>query len=169
MSRQTKPLARTTDLIVQSADQETIIYDSATNKAYVLNPTAAAVWRASNGIRTVPQIATHLSQTTPTTEQTVWYALGQLDDLLEEPVTLPHDLVGLSRRKFLKLSGAVAAGVTVPLVVKMVAPSPVAAQSGTIFCCTCNSGVGTHVTNCAQCVVFCGSIGVANCPEGGCT
>jgi hypothetical protein len=160
MSRQIKPLARTSDLIVQSVDRETIIYDGKTNKAYVLNPTAAAVWRASNGKRSVSELAAYLSHETPTTERTVWYALGQLNDLLEEPVTLPNELVGLSRRKFLKLSGAVAAGVAIPMVVKMVAPTPAHAQSGgdPPACCVCTGGYYFIVESCGLCSNECASV-----------
>ena len=149
MSRTIRPQARREDLIVQPAADELLVFDRGTDKAYVLNLTATAVWRASNGKRTVPEIATYLSRETPTSESTVWYALGQLQDLLEEPVTLPHELVDVSRRKFLKMSGAVAAGVAVPVVINIIAPTPAHAQSATCFAPgTC---VDFFVVTCAEC------------------
>ena len=78
MSPHPLPLARTTDLNVQSVGQETLVYDRKTDKAYVLNPAAAAVWGAANGERTIQEIAAYLSRETPTSEQTVSYALGQM-------------------------------------------------------------------------------------------
>src|SRR5438045_140082 len=135
MSEQTMPLARTSDLIVQPVDGETIIYDGATKKAYLLNPTAAAVWRACNGKRSVPELAAYLGKDIPIPEQVVWYALGQVNDLLEEPMTLPQELAGVSRRKFLKMSGAVAAGVAIPTVIRLVTPTAAHAQSGGLTAC----------------------------------
>lgn len=169
MSRQTMPLARTTDLIVQPLDRETIIYDGATHKAYVLNSTAAAVWHACNGKRSVAELAAHLSKDTPIPEQVVWYALGQVNDLLEEPLTLPPELAGVSRRKFLKMSGAVAAGVVIPSVVKLLAPTPAQAQSaGNAVCCVCTNGTTATFTGslaCDKCDLLCtlSSGSVASC------
>ena len=57
------------DLVIQFAADELLVFDHRTHKAYVLNPTAAAVWHASNGTRTVPEIATYLSGETPTTKK----------------------------------------------------------------------------------------------------
>jgi hypothetical protein len=171
VSTQILPLARHDDLIVQAASDELIVYDNRTGKAYVLNPSAAAVWRASNGARTVPEIAQFLSRETPADVKTVWYALAQLNDLLEEPVTLPPELSGMSRRKFLKLSGAVAAGVTAPLVVKMVAPTPAQAQSGDGggVCCQCDIPGGGSLSFCAptceDCAAVCANFGAV---VGGC-
>lgn len=159
MSQTLRPQARQDDLIVQSAADEMIVYDTSTDKAYVLSPSAAAVLRASNGTRTVQDIAQYLSDETPTDEKTVWFALGQLNELLEEPVTLPQEMAGISRRKFIKMSGAVAAGVAIPLVVKMVAPSPAQAQSFTEFTCECSGGSTPCVSTCADCPARCDALG----------
>lgn len=139
MSRATFPLARHENLIVQTASDEQVIYDQTTDKAYVLSPSAAAVWRACNGKRSVKDIARFLSRETPTSEQAVWYALGELKDLLQTPVTLPQDVAGMSRRQFFKQAGLVAGAAAIPVVIKMVAPAPAAAQSagGTGVCCLC--------------------------------
>lgn len=39
------PIARKTDLVIQEADDEVLIYDLSTNKASCLNKTAAFVWQ----------------------------------------------------------------------------------------------------------------------------
>jgi len=130
MSRPLLPLVRQEDLVVQAAADELLVFDRRTDKAYVLNPTAAAVWRAANGQRTVQDIATYLSQETPTSEQMVSYALGQMQELLQEPAQVPRDLKGISRRQFLKRAGLIGAAAAVPVVVCIAVPSPVHAQSG---------------------------------------
>ena len=112
--------------------------------------------------QTVRELAERLNRQAPTTEQVVWYGLGQLNELLEEPVALPNELAGVSRRHFLKMSGVVAAGVTLPLVVKLVAPSPAEAQSVSLLsCCRCGIGNSFTVADCALCL--------GECPNGTCT
>jgi hypothetical protein len=158
MSNRVRPLARTDGLIVQSVDAETVVYDTATNKAYVLSPSASAVWRACNGKRTIRDLAQLLGNDSPADEHVVWYALGELKDLLEEPVTLPTHLSGISRRRFLRMTGAVAAGVAIPVVVTMVAPAPAAAQSPA-GCCTCVDGSSFTTPDCGQCRALCDGFG----------
>ena len=133
------PRARQNDLVIQDAANELVVYDKKTDKAYVLNPSAAAVWRACNGKRSVQEIADYLNQTSPTDAQAVYYALGQLQDLLEQPAHVPPSFAGMSRRDFLKRAGIVATAAAIPVVVKIVAPTPAHAQSGGI-CCICDGG-----------------------------
>lgn len=160
MSQQRFPRARSTDLILQPIDQEMLVYDGTTERAYVLNPTAGAVWRACDGKRSASDIASYLSQQTPTTELTVWYALGQIQELLEDPVELPKTLWGISRREFLKRAGLVGAAVTIPVIVSMVAPAAAHAQSAGTVCCVCTNGSTlTSLTGCASCVSACITFG----------
>jgi hypothetical protein len=149
MAKTLRPLARGRELIIETAGDELLVFDKQSDRAYVLNPTAAAVWRASDGTRTAQEIAGYLSQENPTSEQTVLYALGQLQDLLEEPVEVPHTLAGMSRRQFLKRAGAMGAAAAVPVVVSLVAPAAAHAQSGTqLWCCTYGCPGGGSVTTC---------------------
>ncbi len=165
-----QPLARQADLIVQTVATEVLVFDKQTDRAYVLSPAAAAVWRACNGKRSVREIADYLNQTSPTNEQTVWYALSQLEDLLQEPLLMPKTMVGISRRQFLKRAGLVAGAAAIPVVVKMVAPTAAHAQSVMEFCCVCNNTptAGTVVADCAVCTGLCvANGGVASCVVGG--
>lgn len=163
MNQHPRPLARSTDLNVTSTGQETLIYDKRTDKAYVLSPAAAAVWRACNGKRTVQEIASYLSQDTSTDEQTVWYALGQMQDLLQAPVEVPHDLQGISRRQFLQRAGFIAVA-SIPVVVSIVAPPPAHAQSVAGFCCICNNGALFGANDCSLCDGRCSThSGLNNC------
>lgn len=160
MSHSTHPLARKSDLRLQNAGDELMVYDTRTDKVYVLNPSAAAVWRACNGKRSVQEIAHYLNQTTPTDDQAVWFALGQLNELLEEPARVPNDYLGMSRRQFLKRAGFVAGAAAIPIVVNIVAPTPAHAQSATFSCCTCNDDSIDQTQACGTpCDNFCASHG----------
>jgi len=57
MSVQFLPRARHENLIVQTMDDEILLFDTLTNQAHVLNQSAALVWKLSNGKRTVPELA----------------------------------------------------------------------------------------------------------------
>lgn len=165
-----KPLARTNDLIIQTIADETMVYDTITDRAYVLSPSAAAVWKACNGERTVQEIAHFLSRETPTNDQVVWYALAQLNPLLKETVRTPKEFAGLSRRQFLARTGLVAGAVAIPVVVSLVAPQAAHAQSATTSCCSCVVGGGAfQVDNCGDCTTACTSFGgVGQCSLGLC-
>lgn len=167
MQRSQYPLARQQNLVVQPAADELLVFDTTTDKAYVLSPSAAAVWRACDGKRSVQEIANYLNQTVPTNEQVVWYALRQLNDLLQEPVALPNEIAGISRRQFLKRAGLVAGAAAIPVVVTLVAPTPAHAQSVLdTLCCVCNGGIPTVIpgTECLnECLAFCTATGIFFC------
>lgn len=166
MSRLTMPLARKQNLQIQTVADETLVYDMTTDKAYVLSASAAAVWHACNGERTVQEIAQYLSRETPTDETVVWYALAQLNPLLQEPVAAPHEFGSLSRRQFLTRAGLIAGAAAVPVVVSIVAPKAAHAQSITEVCCDCNNLTGDVLANCSLCNTFCADKGgVQECIE----
>ena len=56
------PRARQNDLVIQDAANELVVYDTKTDKAYVLNPTAAAVWRIISGMMFVMGIIADVVQ-----------------------------------------------------------------------------------------------------------
>ena len=112
-----RPAARTKDLIVESLDDELLVYDVATDRAHCLDPLAAAVWRACDGKRTVAEIARGAN----VDGATAWTALRKLDraHLLRE--RLPK--VKPTRRQ------ALAAAVAVPLVLSISTPAAAQAAS----------------------------------------
>jgi len=149
------PRARTEGLVIQELPDEVLVYDRERDKAHCLNQTAALVWKYCDGKSTVPSIAKRLEQdlkTETVDEKVVWYALGQLnkDHLLEENVTPPALLSGMSRRDMVRVLG-LAAVVAVPVVTSIVAPTPAQAATclgsgspctGGVQCCSgiCNTG-----------------------------
>lgn len=161
MSPTIRPLARQQDLVIQAAADELLVFDKRTDKAFVLSHTAAVVWRACNGTRTAQEIAEYLSRETPTDAQTVWYALGQMQELLQAPVEIPRDLRGMSRRKFLQRAGLVAAATAVPVVISIVAPAAAHAQSAALQCCICVAYPPFYfaISTCNECPTFCASYG----------
>lgn len=125
MTGQFLPLARTEHLIVQLMDNEVILYDTATDKAHVLNATAALVWKLANGKRTVEQLTRLVARELHTQPDAdlVWLALTQLSkaNLLAQPAFAVPLSAQVTRREFLQKAAMAAA--VIPVVKTMSAPS----------------------------------------------
>ena len=138
------PHARSSGLVITNFDAEVLIYDKERDKAYCLNETSALVWKYSNGKRTVSEIAAAMQNRmhSPVDEQVVWYALKQLekDHLLQDRVTLPTQLAGVTRREFVKKMGLAAAAVTMPVIISLTAPQSALAASCLADGSSCTSG-----------------------------
>lgn len=120
----TVPAARTIDLVTTESKDEVLVYDQAVHHIHHLNATAAKVWRLCNGERTVSEIALEAG----IAEDAVKLALRTLEDaqLLDAP--LATTMRGTqSRRSFMKK--AAVAGVAVPAIISISAPSASAGQS----------------------------------------
>jgi hypothetical protein len=142
------PKARRDGFIIQPLDDELLLVVG--DVTHLLNPTAAAVWRLCNGRNSIADLSRELALD----EQTISYALQQLDreQLLqnEAPLNLPQ----LTRREFLKRATIAAAAV--PVVKTMRVPSPSQATSckpnGTcvtvLECLSCCSGDCRVSPNC---------------------
>lgn len=133
MSLEANPKSLQKDLVIQELEEEVLIYDLRTHKAFCLNHTAAFVWQHADGATPVKQIAYLLQKKlrTPVDESVVWFALEQLakDGLLENKVSAPLMFAGMNRRDLIKTLGKSAA-VALPLVLAITAPMAAAAQSG---------------------------------------
>jgi hypothetical protein len=144
--RQEAPNARKEGLVVRELADEVLVYDTQSDKAHCLNKTAALIWHHCDGQHSVKDIANSLTLQldAPVDEKMVWFALDQLsrDQLLEERVSLPAMMSGLSRRQMVRTLG-LAAIVAVPLVTSIVAPTP--AQAATCL------PPGSACTSSAQC------------------
>jgi hypothetical protein len=135
-----RPLMRQQGLVIDELPDEVLVYDLERHKAHCLNQTAGLVWKHCDGQTAPPEIARRLEKElqAPCPEEIVWLALRQLKSLhlLEEPITEPPRLVGLSRSELVHLSRrqmvrtlGLAAIVAVPLVTSIVSPTPAHANS----------------------------------------
>lgn len=119
------PMARIAGLIVTELDDELVIYDTRVDHLHRLNVVSAAVWRACDGRRTVPEISVAASKTIGATidDDAMAIALDKLSEanLLVEPVSVRRT----SRRWLFKKAAIVA-----PAVVSVTAPYASASASG---------------------------------------
>lgn len=113
-----RPKARREQLLVQAVGADLVIYDQASNHAHCLNQTAAQVWERCDGETSPEAIGAAIGVNT----DAVHLALERLAgaNLLES--------AGGSRGKAV-LALAVGAGVLLPVVESILAPTPAAAGS----------------------------------------
>jgi hypothetical protein len=152
----TQPRGRQDGLVVERVGDELLIYDLERDKAHCLNETAALVFEHCDGRHTVGELAARLSgENGDVAEDLVRRALLRLADeqLLEEPVSPPGGREW-SRRQIVKraaVAGA-AAGLALPAVKSIVAPTPAQAQV-TPAACAC--GVNSFCTDICICPPDC--------------
>lgn len=137
------PSARRDQLVVETLKDEVLIYDLERDQASCLNPTAALVWKLSDGKTGVAEIAKKMSSELGSTVdvRVVWYALEQLDKkhLLVASPQMPALYNQMTRRSFLIKAGIVGAAVTIPVVIALAAPTPAMAETGACFGRSCQS------------------------------
>lgn len=116
-------------LQVTEVDRELVVYDMTRFKAHRLNATAAAIWRACDGQRSIDEIhaVVNAGLDGAVSVDAVRYGLTELDaqHLLDGPVSRAGSL---SRRELMAVAGATAL-VALPVVSSMVIPTPAEAQS----------------------------------------
>jgi hypothetical protein len=164
------PLARTEDLVVQELPDEVLVYDLRSNKAHCLNKPSALIWNHCDGGTTPWEIAALLGQESgePMTEDAVWFALNKLSkaDLLQEPIMLPHEMAGMSRRSAIRKLGIGA--LMVPAVMTIVAPTAMAATSAVGFACSSTGAPPCSDSSCAGTMTAGGTnvtfVGMPPCP-----
>src|SRR3954463_5551494 len=122
------PSGRREGLIVESFDDELLLYDSDNARAHSLNRVAAAVWELSDGVRDAKELANAAG----VTEDDVWRALSQLEERNLLDGELPRRMSGpeYSRRQAVRRMGLIGASAAfaAPLVKSIVVPT--AAQAG---------------------------------------
>ena len=132
MNNMKLPKARREGLVIQNANDELLVYDLKAERAMCLNETAAAVWQACEGDKTIAQISELISEKGDEQgEHIVWLALDQLssNNLLDDNFKNPRLE---NRREVLKKVG-VATAVAIPVVASLTAPSNVLASAS----CAC--------------------------------
>lgn len=150
------PKAKTSEILVQELENELLVYDLETNKAFCLNETSAIVFQLCDGTRTVADIGDLMSQKLKilASEDFVWLALNELrkDGLLENSNDLDNYFAGMSRREMVRKVG-LASMIALPLISSVVAPLAIQAQSG------CEAPGTLSPTVCASSPVGCNSLG----------
>lgn len=143
MKNSNNPTARQSGIVVQELPDEVLVYDMDSNKAHCLNRSAALVWRSCDGNNSVADIMKQFESTGggKVTEDFVWLAIDQLNEigLIENGVARRFE--GVSRRQALKTIG-LASMVALPVVASLMAP-PTALGSVTCVC-----------TNAARCTQY---------------
>ena len=129
---QLRPLARTSQLIVEELSDEVLIYDLDRDKAHNLNRSASIVWKHCDGLATTNEIAEILGRelASPVDEQLVWLALYELEDafLLQNKIEAPPAISLMTRRQMTAGLGA-AALLAIPVILSLVAPAAAQACS----------------------------------------
>ena len=143
----TCPRAREDGLIVREMADEVLIYDTTCDRATALNPFAALVWAACDGVSDNLAITARLRAEggSASTADDVDKALTLLDKahlLDRSAVPAASVIAAASRRKFIGQTG-LAAALAVPVITSIMAPTPAQAA-------TCLPG-GAACTTGAQC------------------
>lgn len=126
-----RPVARRAGLLIESVDDEVLVYDTERHRAHALNHAAAQIWRRCDGTTTPAEIARRLTDTLggPVTEEFVRHGLDQLAKFHLLEGSSPAVAEARPSRRDLILASGLAA-LTLPLVTSIVAPTAAEAQSG---------------------------------------
>lgn len=119
------PKARIENIVEQVIGDEILIYDLISNKAYNLNKTSSAVYRACHAMTTFSE----LRQTHNFSDELIYLALDELkrSDLLAESDHI-SPFAGVSRREAIRRVG-LASMVALPLIAGLTAPTAANAAS----------------------------------------
>ena len=136
-----RPRARKGGLVVRDLGDEVVVYELESHRGHCLNRTAALVWRACDGRKTIVTIAAEvgLRLGAAPDEDLVRFALGKLRDarLLDPGI---QEARTLTRRQLARRIGEVA---LLPVVVSLLVPRP--SEAATCNASSCPGGV----CNCA--------------------
>jgi len=153
LSDESKPLARSEDLVVEEVGEELLVYDQTNDTAHSLSVAAVRVWKACDGERSVKSLVTELEMDSDTVKR----ALEELDEcnLLDNGSQLE---AGMTRREATLKGAKIGAGIaSAPLIYSILAPAPALAASqayclGLTGCTTDQNGCGVcHGAGCACC------------------
>ena len=161
------PGARTSDLVVQNLNGETLVYDLLTNQALCLNETSAAVFNACGSQSSFSD----LKRAFKFTDEIIFLALDELkkQNLLAEDTEFVSPFAGMTRRDALRQVG-LATMIALPLITAMIAPKAANAASGAVACsapgaqCLCLRGTNNNAAN--SCGAGSTSFGFAACQTG---
>ncbi len=127
-------------LIVESLGNEVVVFDRRVNKAHILDPRAAAIWRAAENGCSLDDVALLMEATTADERRKI--AQIAVADLASAGL-VTSDVQALPRRQALRTLGRVAA---LPMVISILAPTPAAAASNLFPGGFCTQGTDTCQT-----------------------
>ena len=162
MPKSHRPVARSHSLVVQELPDELLIYDVTTEKAHCLNGTAAAVWKACDGTKTVADLAALFDAEAGSAlgEGVVLLTLEQLQEngLMGQPVDLGPKY---SRREVVRMIGLTSL-IVLPAIATLAVPTAAEAQSGGGGPLTCQCTTPGDCITQTACASFlnCNPIGV---------
>lgn len=123
------PIAKTDNFVVQDLNDEVLIYDLASNKAFCLNQTSAIVYQACDGKTTFDE----LQKKSGFPQDLIHLTLAELEKqgFVELPSEYFSTLNGMSRREAVKKVG-LATMIALPIITSVAAPSAATASSACI-------------------------------------
>jgi hypothetical protein len=159
-----RPRARKEGLLIRDLGDEVVVYELESHRGHSLNRTAALVWRACDGRRSVAAIAARLGRElgAPPDAHLVRYTLRRLQEArLLDPGT--REAATLTRRQVARRVGQLA---LLPVVVSLLAPSPSEAATCAADCT--GQADGTDCWNGSNCTSYncCGQSCCAGCNSG---
>lgn len=167
MEKKFKPIARQEKLVVQTLEDETLIYDLKTNKALCLNQTSGLVWQHCDGKNEVSEIGRILSGQlkSEVSDEMIRLALEQLkkENLLENQGDFSSGFGHLSRREAIRRVG-LASVVALPVIASVVVPTT--ARGAAASCIPNNASCTTSAQCCSNCCKDVGG-GINECKPGG--
>jgi Coenzyme PQQ synthesis protein D (PqqD) len=129
------PIARFENIIVQELPDEALVYDTATNRMFCLNQTAAEVWKLADGTRNIKEISRLLSIKFHSNvgDELVSFALMELskENLLAGKMPVIESFKHLSRREVIRRVG-LASMVALPLISSLTMPKAIHAASNCV-------------------------------------
>ena len=127
------PKARITELIEQEADKELLIYDLQINKAYTLNETLKAIFKACNEKMSFEDLKHQYNYT----DELIYLSLDELKkhNLIQANYNSPF--AGMTRREVIRKVGF-ASMIALPVIATLSAPTAAMAASGA--CVAPNAG-----------------------------
>lgn len=116
---------RSKDIVVQQLGKETLVYDTAINKAYCLNETSTIIYNACNGTTTFDELKNRHNLT----EDLIYFALDELknQNLLQDE-NYSAAFAGMNRREVIRKVG-MSSMLALPVITTLLAPKSVAAAS----------------------------------------
>lgn len=120
------PIARTDNIVVQNVENETLIYNLVSNKAYCLNTNLTKVYIACDGMKTFEELQKKYNFT----EEFIYLSLDELkrEELINPDSNYQSPFAKMSRREVVKKVGLSTAA-ALPLITSLVAPKAINAQS----------------------------------------